>query len=113
MHLHVDVDGASAVPAGVDGLELSETVGVGDLRAPEERLTVGRRLGAARTAARTAARAARAGLAEAGVDATRVAMPHIDRGVLDRRAPSRVHDRELQVDRRTVLALGDVASDLV
>src|SRR5205085_12466496 len=96
VHLHVDVHGAPAVPAGVDGLELSEPAGVGDLRATQERLIVGRRLGAARTAARSAG----TGLAEPGVDATRVAMPYVDRGVLDRRAPCRVYDRELHAEGR-------------
>src|SRR5438067_2308346 len=95
-----------SVPPGVDRLELSEAVRVAHLRAPQERLVVGLRLAAARTAAR-------AGLAEPGVHAAGVAVPHVDRGVLDRRAPRRVHDRELQVEGRALLALGDVAPDLV
>ena len=64
--LEVDMDGATLVPARVDGGERRDAVSVGSLEAPQE---VG------------------AGAAlDAGVDAERVAMPDVDDGALEREA---------------------------
>ena len=76
VHLHVDVDGAALVPAGVDGVERRGSVGVRELRAPQERC-------------------AGASL-NAGVLASGVAMPDVDGRVLDRRALRRVDDVDRQ-----------------
>ena len=90
VHLHVDVDGATLVPARVDGREAGDAVGVGALDAAHERARVA---------------------LDAGVDAERVGVPDVDGGALDRLAGRRVDHRQGERERRAGAAFGDVASD--
>jgi hypothetical protein len=92
--LHVDVDGATGVPAGVDRLELGDAVGIRQLDAAQER--PGFRPGASfRTLARVATRV---GL-DPGVIPLGITVPDIDLRIGQHRAGIDVGDRDAQAER--------------
>jgi hypothetical protein len=94
VHLHVDVHRTPVVEAGIDRLEGGDACRVRPLDAAQE---VGARIARDR----------------AGVDAERVAMPDVDRGIPDRLAARGVDDRQPKQQRPAALALGDVVAELL
>src|SRR5262249_43547556 len=91
----VNVHRPAGVPAWVDGPERGDALRVGLLDAAQKRLADGvLRL-------------------DSGVHTSRVAVPDVDRGALDRLAPRDVDDRQLQRQRDAGPPLGDDAANLV
>src|SRR5205823_617506 len=82
------------VPAGVDGAERRDSLGVRPLDPAHEGPAGG-------------------ALAEAGVDAGRVGVPDVDRGTLDRPAARGVDDAEPERQRRPRSTFGDVPAELL
>jgi hypothetical protein len=116
--LHVDVDGASLVPTGVDGGEFDEALFAGELNAAEEAGFVDL-AGATRTSrtTRTATSAAESSRSagalggEAGVGAHGVAVPDIDGGVFERGAGFGIHYRDAQAEGQAGAVLGQVCAE--
>ena len=129
------------VPPRIDGLELHDTARIGELGPAQESEFVGRAATTARTTARRGtadcpgARRSRPGrrrqvtearsCASAGavtgralgreprIGAAWIAMPNVNRRAFDRSASCRVGHREVQRERRSRLAFGDIGPDVV
>ena len=95
----VDVDCPGGVPAGIDGLELGDAVGVGDLLAAEEGLAGG-------------VGAVDALVAVARVPAEDVRVPDVDGGAGDRLARSGLDESQGDEEGRALQALGDIAPEI-
>src|SRR5207248_10775516 len=94
VHLHVNVNRATRVPAWIDRREDGEPVRVRLLDPAQKR-------------------SARSTGAEAGVVPRRVRMPDVDGGSLDRRARGDVHDSKVERQERPRMPLTDVAAHLL
>ena len=90
VHLHVDVNRASLVPAGIDGGKPGEALRIGALPAAEEGST-------------------RRSAAEARVEPGGVAVPDLDERVPDGLAGRGVDDGRAQVEPHALVAVPDVS----
>jgi hypothetical protein len=106
VRLHVDVRGPARIPAGEHAQESGVAGRIGALVAAEVARARRRPAAASRSAP------ARPGV-EAGVVPEGVAVPDLDVGASDRLARPRAHDRQLQDEGQTRLALADVAAGQV
>lgn len=99
--LDVDVDGAAGVPARHDGAKRAASLRVGGLCAAQERAIVD---------GVDVSRCRRGRALVAGVDAHGVTMPDVHGDIGQRAARVGIGDGDGEVERRALLAFGDVLS---
>jgi hypothetical protein len=108
MGFQVDVDGSACVPARIDGKEFRNTLLVGHLHASKESRFI-RGASSAATPSYAGGTFTSACGRKTRIRSQGVAMPYIDRGVLNRRATLRVQKHNAQLHRHAGPAFRDVA----
>src|SRR5579862_3864609 len=114
MNFEMNMDRAALVPAWVKGAEFDQPLRIAHLDAAEKTRRIGLAISASgrRTAGSTRSAAGPTAPAtlgsESGAHAYGIAMPDVDRGILQRRAAVRIHQRDPKLQWNARLALADI-----